>query len=202
MSKFYSRVYKLLSGLIRRVYRVRIVGADNEPERGPFIVCANHISNHDAVILAACLKNQVRYLAKAELFKVPVLNRIIRAFGAYPLKRGESDVGAIKKTIKLLEGGEVVGFFPQGHRYPGVHPKTTSAQPGVGLVTAKAEATVLPVAIIAKKFRMHLFRKTTIVIGTPIPFSEYPSLENNKNDYEVISGKIFGEICSLADTQL
>ena len=202
MSKFYGRVYRLLSGLIRRIYRVRIIGADNEPESGPFIVCANHISNHDAVILAACLKNQVRYLAKAELFKVPVLGRVIRAFGAYPLKREESDVGAIKKTIKLLESGEVVGFFPQGHRYPGVHPKSTKVQPGVGLVTAKTEATVLPVAITAKKFRMHLFRKTTIVIGEPITFSEYPSLENNKNDYSVISGRIFYEICSLADTNL
>ena len=108
MGKFYGAVYKVLSGLVRRLYRVEIIGAENEPERGPFIVCANHISNHDVVILAACLKHQVRYLAKAELFRIPLLSQLIKAFGAYPLKRGQGDVGALKKTIKLLEDGEVV----------------------------------------------------------------------------------------------
>ena len=171
MSKFYGGVYKLLSGIVRRLYRVKIIGAENEPEHGPFIVCANHISNHDAVILSACLKNQVRYLAKAELFKIPLLGQVVKAFGAYPLKRGQSDVGAIKKTIKLIESGEVVGFFPQGHRYPGVHPGTTELQSGVGLVEVKTEALILPVAICAKKFRMHLFRKTKLIIGSPIRFS-------------------------------
>ncbi len=199
MGKFYGAVYKVLSGLVRRLYRVEIIGAENEPERGPFIVCANHISNHDVVILAACLKHQVRYLAKAELFRIPLLSQLIKAFGAYPLKRGQGDVGALKKTIKLLEDGEVVGFFPQGHRYPGVHPNTTRPQPGIGLITVRSQATVLPVAICAKKYRMHLFRKTRIIIGKPIEYSEYLPLENNKTDYDKISERIFGDICALTE---
>ncbi len=197
MGKFYKGVYKCLAGLIRRLYRVEIIGAENEPENGPFIVAANHMSNHDVVILAACMKHQLCYLAKAELFKIPLLSQLIRALGAFPLKRGAGDVGAIKRTVGLLEEGKVVGFFPQGHRFKGVHPSETPVQSGIGLVTVKAKAMVLPVAISTKKYRMRLFKKTTITIGKPLSFENFLPLEGNKSDYERISGRIFGEICDM-----
>ncbi len=201
MGKFYKGVYKCLAGLIRKLYRVEIIGAENEPKNGPFIVAANHLSNHDVVILAASMKHQLRYLAKAELFKIPVLAQLIRALGAFPVKRGAGDVGAIKRTVELLGEGQVIGFFPQGHRYPGVHPSSTRVQTGIGLVTAKAKVTVLPVAISTKKYRMRLLRKTTITIGPPIEFEEFLPLEGNKSDYERISNRIFGDICVMIPEQ-
>ncbi len=201
MGKFYKGVYKCLAGLVRRIYRVEIIGAENEPENGPFIVAANHLSNHDVVVLAASMKHQLRYIAKAELFKIPILAQLIRALGAFPVKRGAGDVGAIKRTVGLLDEGQVVGFFPQGHRYPGLHPSNTEVQSGIGLVTAKAKVKVLPVAINAKKYRMRFFRKTTITIGKPIEFEEFLPLEGNKSDYQRIADRVFGEICAMIPEQ-
>lgn len=201
MSKFYSGVKKLLGGLIRRLYRVRIIGAENEPTDGAFIVCSNHLSNHDVLILFSSLKRQLRFLAKAELFKVPLLKQFVSALGAYPIKRGSSDLAALKKTISLLNDGQVVGFFPQGHRFPGVHPVETEVQSGVGLVTAKAKARVLPVLIETKGFKVKMFRKTVVRIGKPIEFEHYGELQGNKNDYVTISQSIFKSICAMSEQQ-
>ncbi len=197
MGKFYNTVYKLLSGVIKKLYRVEVIGAENEPDEGPFIVAANHLSNHDVVVLAACMKHQVRYIAKAELFKIPLLAQLIKALGAFPVKRGAGDVGAIKTTVALLEEGNVVGFFPQGHRYKGVHPSETEVKPGIGLVAVKAKAKILPVAIYSKKYKMGFFRKTKIIVGKPIDFESHLPLEGNKNDYQRIADTVFADICEM-----
>ncbi len=202
MNKLYGFIYKLLGGIVRRVYRVRVSGKENEPENGPFIVCANHLSNHDVVLLAACMKHQIRFAAKAELFKVPLLSGLVKSLGAYPIERGKGDVGAIKKTIRMLQDGEVIGFFPQGHRCPGVHPSKTEVKSGIGMITARAKVTVLPVSITPKKFKMRFFRKTYITIGKPIEFSEYGEIIGNKTDYERISEHIFARICAQTDGAL
>ncbi len=201
MNKFYSRIYKLLAGLVRKVYRIEIVGKENEPEEGPFLVCANHISNQDVVILAASLKHQVRFLAKAELFKVPLLGRLIRALGAYPVERGKGDVGAIKNTLKLIDEGEVVGIYPQGHRYAGMHPADTEIKGGIGLILTKKRIPVLPVAIQTKKFRVAMFfKKTKVIIGKPLYIDVATEITGKKNDYyNEISAEVFTHICGLLD---
>ena len=201
MNKFYSRLYKLLAGLIRKVYRIEIVGKENEPTDGPFLVCANHISNQDVVILAASLKHQVRFLAKAELFKVPLLGRLIRALGAYPVERGKGDVGAIKNTLKLLDAGEVVGIYPQGHRFAGVHPCDTEVKGGVGLVLTKKQIPVLPVAIQTRKFKVLMFfKKTKVIIGKPVYFDAPLEIVGKKNDfYNEVTAEVFTKICELFD---
>ena len=73
----------------------------------------------DVVVLAAALPRQPRYMAKKELFKIPLLSQLIRALGAFPVDRGGADVSSIKKSIAMIEGGEVVSVFPQGHRVKG-----------------------------------------------------------------------------------
>ena len=199
MSKFYKVIRKLLGGIVRRLYRVRVTGLENEPKEGPFIICANHLSAHDVVILSACIKNQPRYAAKAELFKIPIVGGLVKALGAFPLDRGGGDVSAIKKSIKMLEDGAVIGLFPQGHRYPGVNPRETEIKQGVGLLTAKTKVAVLPVSIVTKNLKMRFFRKTYITVGKPIDFSEYGELSGSRSDYEKISSHIFSRICDLAD---
>ena len=197
----YSKLYKLLSGTIKRLYRVRIIGAENEPSDAPFIVCANHISFQDVLILAACLKHPMRFLAKAELFKVPLVSGIIKACGAIPLERGKGDVGALKKSIAVLNGGEVLGLYPQGHRYPGVDPSETQPQGGVGLVVSRAKCTVLPVCIQPKGFRIRPFRKTYVRIGQPISFDQFNLTENNKGEYDRVAHQIFDRVCAMVDKE-
>ena len=194
---FYSGLYKLLAGTIRRLYRVQLIGAENEPENAPFVVCANHISVKDVLILAACMKHQLRFLAKAELFKVPILSGIIKACGAIPIERGKGDVGALKKSIAVLRDGEVLGLYPQGHRYPGVDPAETEPQGGVGLVVSRAKCSVLPVCIQPKGFKIKAFRKTYVTIGKPIPFEEFAMTDNNKSEYDRVARQVFDSVCAM-----
>ncbi|MBQ9117401.1 MAG: 1-acyl-sn-glycerol-3-phosphate acyltransferase [Clostridia bacterium] len=193
----YTKLHKLLAGLVKRLYRVRVIGAENEPENAPFIVCANHISVQDVLILAACLKHPMRFLAKAELFRIPILSGIIRACGAIPIERGKGDVGALKKSISVLKEGEVLGLYPQGHRYPGRSPAETQPQGGVGLVVSRARCTVLPVCIQPKKFKVRPFRKTYVTIGTPISFDELNMTECNKSEYDRVAQQIFDSVCAM-----
>ena len=109
-SRFYAVMRSIFARIMLGLFRVEIVDAENEPQDScGFIVCSNHISAADPILIVASLRNQVHFVAKAELFHVPLLGLIIRAFGAYPIKRGAADVGAIKRTVELLRGGQL--FF-------------------------------------------------------------------------------------------
>ncbi len=192
-------MYKIFVKGVRWFYNMEITGAENEPTDGGYIACSNHMSNHDVVIVAAALKRQVRFFAKAELFKIPGLKQLITALGAYPINRGKGDVGAIKKTIALLEGGEVVGFYPQGTRYPGVHPSTTTPKNGVGLVAYRAKVRVLPIAVTTKGFRIKPFKKTHVHIGKPIEFDDLGFETGSKEEFTDAAQKVFGRIVELVD---
>lgn len=202
--KLYSSLYRILSAFLRWFYRIEIVGDENEMPQGGYLVCANHISNHDVIVLAVSLHRQLHYFAKAELFRVPLLGSLIRALGAFPVRRGAADVGAIKKTISLIRDGEVVGFYPQGHRYAGIHPSLTEPREGVGMIVCRAEADVLPVAIECKNYRMRPFKRTTVRIGKAIPYESWsvPTDENGvphalPADYKRIARGVFGAITEM-----
>lgn len=194
---FYMRARKLLAGIFRFLLRVKITGAENEPKEGSCVVCANHTSMLDVIVLGVVFHRQLRYLAKAELFKIPVLSGLIRALGAYSVDRGKSDVGAIKKTISLLHDGELVCIFPQGTRYEGVDPKTTKIKSGVGMAAYHAKAPVLPVYIKLKKYKYALFRRVDVIIGKPISYEELGFKDGGSAEYSAASGKVFDEICAL-----
>ena len=196
-TKSYQRVYRIFSGFLRRVYRVEIRGAENEPAEGPVLVCANHTAFSDPIVLSACTHRQLRYFAKAELFRIPILGKLITALGAFPVKRGGGDVHAIKQTLRFLEQGEAVGVFPQGHRYPGVHPSRTEPKSGVGLMAYRAGCPVLPVGLYTKKYKMHIFRKTTVIIGKPITPEEMNFQGGTPEEYARVSRLIFDRITEL-----
>jgi 1-acyl-sn-glycerol-3-phosphate acyltransferase len=197
--KFYTRIYKIFQPLVCRLYRISITGGENEPGEGPCIICANHLSNHDVIILAASVKRQVRFFAKAELFRVPLLRSLITALGAFPIKRGGGDVSAMKKTIDLLKNGEMIGFYPQGHRYPGIHPRDTTIQHGLGMLVWRTHATVLPVAINTAGFRLRMFKKTRVIIGKAISFEEMKMTSGTPDEYKRVTEAVFGKITEMID---
>ena len=117
---FYTGAIKVLGPAVRFLFGIRrIDGIENIPKGGG-LVCANHTSFADPIVIAASLKMPVKYMGKAELFKIPILKSVIKAFGAFPVKRGGADPGAIRTAETLLKSGELVGIFPQGTRCPGV----------------------------------------------------------------------------------
>src|SRR5690606_10964952 len=97
-------------------YRVQIIGIENIPKEGAAILCSNHISELDMFFIGYRIKRLVRYMAKEELFKNPLLRFFITRLGAFPVKRGKGDVGAIKTSLRLLSEGHIVGIFPEGTR--------------------------------------------------------------------------------------
>ena len=169
---FYSRVYKFFSPLVRFFTGVRIHGIDNIPKEGGYLLCANHIAVRDVILIGFTCPRQVRFVAKKELFSVPVVRTVIKALGAVKLDRGGNDVAAMRKSIELVESGDIVSIFPQGHRFPGVDPSTTPIKSGAGMVAYRSGCDVIPVFLKTKGNKYGIFKKTEIIYGAPIKHSE------------------------------
>ena len=191
---FYAFMKKLLAGLIRKLWRVRVCGEENESEGTAYLICANHQSLLDVVLLGASIKHNPKYMAKKELTKIPLLWQLIKALGAFPVDRKGSDVGAIKKAIATVKEGKSVGIFPQGHRYPKVDPRSTPIKNGSGLIISRAECDVVPVYILRKKNTFRLFKKTYVIIGDKIDFATLKGKDNAE-----ITNIVFDAICTIGE---
>ncbi len=196
---FYSVCKKLLSGILKFGFRIKIEGAENEPTGGAYLICANHISLADPIILGVSLKGNPKYMAKKELTRVPIIGHLVKALGAFPVERGGNDVGAIKKTIEFLKEGQPVIMFPQGTRYKGVNPKETKVKNGCAMISKRAEAPILPIYIHTKGFKVRLFKRTVVRIGKPIMQSELNETMTGPEDYRSSAEFIFSRITSMAE---
>ena len=201
-SKAYIGIKKWLAGPVAFLFRIHSHDSENEPgeEDGPYIICANHTSNADPVFLCVATDlQQPHFMAKKELFKVPIVNKLVGALGAYPVDRGGADVAAIRKTIKMLKEGKCIGIFPQGHRYKGVDPRGTDVKNGLGMIAVRAEANILPCYIKMKKRRWAPFRRVDVYIGKPIKFEELKYDPEAAGEYMRISRYVFDRICDMGE---
>ncbi|NJK39523.1 MAG: 1-acyl-sn-glycerol-3-phosphate acyltransferase [Oscillatoriales cyanobacterium RM2_1_1] len=126
-------------------FRGRIYGAEQVPQQGPVVVVSNHASDFDPPILSNCMGRPVAFMAKEELFEVPVLKQAIQLYGAYPVKRGAPDRSAIRAALASLDQGWATGVFLEGTRTP--DGRITDPKLGAALVAAKAQAPLLPVSL-------------------------------------------------------
>lgn len=169
--------------MLRFYFRGRVYGLENVPQRGPLIVVANHASDFDPPLLSCCVRRPVSYMAKEELFRVPVLKQAIALYGAYPVKRGSADRSAIRAAIHQLEQGWAVGIFLSGTRTP--DGRIPEAKLGAAMIASKVQAPLLPVslwgteAILPKGSRFPRPVPITVRIGQPIlpPAGERSALE-------------------------
>lgn len=193
----YMKAHSLLSGLIRFFYGVKVKGRENIPTEGGYLLCSNHIAIRDVFLIAASAKRQIRFIAKKELFSVPIVKGAITALGAIKLDRSGNDVAAIKKSVSLITNGELVAIFPQGHRYPAVEPASTPRKNGAGLIAYKSQADVIPVCIKVKKHKYGIFRRVEIIFGKPISYSSLGFKNGGTEEYKNATDIIFGEIVKL-----
>ncbi len=201
-SGIYKVVKVLLTYPVRFLCNMRVRGKENEPTlpEGAYLVIANHRTWADPIYLCDTLKHQQpHFMAKKELFKIPLLNLLIRALGAYPVNRGGADVGAIKYTIELLRAGVAVGMFPQGHRYNGVDARETPVKTGAAMIALKAEVPVLPVFIKVKNNRHRFLCKKEIIIGKPITVAEMSYDPEAPGEYQRVADFLFEKVCELGD---
>jgi 1-acyl-sn-glycerol-3-phosphate acyltransferase len=168
----YSIVAGLLRPLCGAVWRVEVRGSEHIPELGGVVVAANHESVLDGFFLALATRRQLRFMAKAELFRYPVLKGLMYAVGAFPVLRNADEGRAVARGIELLEQGEVIAIFPQGTALPY---RTRPYRRGAARLALAAGAPIVPVALVntEKALRPHRVRlgfpRVVIVVGEPIP---------------------------------
>ncbi|MBO5313191.1 MAG: 1-acyl-sn-glycerol-3-phosphate acyltransferase [Clostridia bacterium] len=198
MNKFYKWIKRLFGGLFKLIYRVKIVNPQNEPLDKPYILCCNHTSLMDVTVISLSMQRQIHYMAKKEVFKVPILSSFARAMGAFPVDRKNGDVGAVKKTIEMLKMGECVGVFPQGTRQPYVPLREATIKNGVGMFSDRSGVGLLPVCIKTKKNKLKLFRRTELIIGEYISCEELEFSElSGREKYSKIAEYGFSKIIEL-----
>lgn len=177
--------WSVVSPMLHVYFRGKIYDAQNVPQQGRLIVVANHASDFDPPIVSACVRRPVSYMAKEELFQVPVLSQAIRLYGAYPVKRGSADRSAIRSALAQLEAGWAVGVFLQGTRT--FDARISDPKLGAALLAAKSQAPLLPVslwgtqAILSKGSQWPRPVPLTIRIGQPIappPSTDRAALES------------------------
>lgn len=195
--KLYAFLKKMLKGFFVGLFRVEFEGQENIPNDRPLLVCPNHLSNWDPIILAAVCDRQIRFMAKSSLFKIPLLNTLLKTLGVFPVHRGEADPTALKTAIKYLKDGDAVGVFPQGKRYMHKEPKDTPIKSGVGMIAYRSKADVLPVSIKTKGYKILPFRKVYIKAGKVIPFAELGIENGSQAEYTKATEIVFSRILEL-----
>src|SRR6266540_3978803 len=123
--------------------RISVSGLENVPPDGALVMVSNHLNDADPGIIATRVKRQVIFLAKVELFRVPVLSRFMRSYGAIPVRRNEADLSALRRAAEALDAGEAVCVFPEGTR-SGRETSLREAWPGAALIALRGDRTILP----------------------------------------------------------
>ncbi|MBD1995727.1 1-acyl-sn-glycerol-3-phosphate acyltransferase [Leptolyngbya sp. FACHB-541] len=191
--------WSVVSPMLHGYFRGRVYNAERVPKQGSLVVVANHASDFDPPILSCSVRRPVSYMAKEELFKVPVLSRAIQLYGAYPVKRGSPDRSAIRAALAQLEAGWAVGIFLQGTRTP--DGRIPEPKLGAAMIAAKAQAPLLPVslwgteAITTKGDRLPNPVPLTIRIGEAIA----PPASTNRAELESVTQQCVTAIHAMHD---
>jgi 1-acyl-sn-glycerol-3-phosphate acyltransferase len=132
--------------LISLLSRFELTGVERIPRSGPVILAANHLSNADPIILASVLPRPSAFMAKQELLRFPGMSTIVRMYGSFTVRRGAADREAIRQALSVLEGGRVLGLFPEGTRSRSG--SLGEPRAGVGMLALRTGAAVVPIGIV------------------------------------------------------
>ena len=141
----FRAVRRLLWWLLAPPLRMRVEGLERVPTTGPLLVVCNHLHNADPVLVSVAFPRPLHFMAKKELFGVPVIGWLIRQVGTFPVDRGKADRAAIRHAEAALSQGIAVGMFPEGTR--SVTGALQQAHPGAGLLALRSGAPVLPMVV-------------------------------------------------------
>ncbi|MGM0602785.1 MAG: lysophospholipid acyltransferase family protein [Bacillota bacterium] len=193
MKKFaYQLIRKILWLIFTVFFRWNVTGLENIPKKGKIIVMSNHISNLDPPILGAVLKRPIRFMAKKELFKNPLMRFILNIAEAFPVDRSKTDIRAFRQALRVLADGEILGIFPEGTRCPEGEPGIPKS--GSVMLAVKSKAPIVPVGI--KNVKRE--GKITVNIGKPFTLDNYYnkklSEEKREEAGKIIMDKIIEQI--------
>ena len=141
----YAILKPMAAAIMRLGFALEVRGREHVPETGPAILVSNHVSLLDPPFVGAAAPRQLYFLAKEELFAIPLLGRLIRALHARPVRRDGADGRALKAALKLLAENRAILLFPEGTR--GAEGRLGEGKPGAGMLAVLSGAPVVPVYV-------------------------------------------------------
>ena len=189
----YSFARAILLVIVKILFFFEVSGHENIPKEGAAVICANHKSFWDPIMIGVALKRQPGYIAKEELFRFKPFGAILRKLGVFPLKRGNSDLGAVKTAVVLLKSGKLFMIFPEGTRVKKgryVAPKT-----GFVRIAKMTDSPIIPVGI---NGGFKLFKKVRVVIGKPITLQLNKGEKAGEGEYRSLANGIMDKVYELA----
>ena len=189
---FQKLIYQLVSKLFvfpiyKFLFKGDLIGQENIPQKDSFIMVSNHGSLLDPPLLGHALGRNISFMAKAELFKIPFLGFLIKACGAYPVRRGIADKNTIKTACNKLSDNNCIGIFIDGTRQK--NGRVNKPKHGAALLAYKNQKILLPVAIVNShklirfKFCLPYFSKIVIKVGKPV----LPPQSSSKKDLNSVT---------------
>ncbi|HYN87482.1 MAG TPA: lysophospholipid acyltransferase family protein [Ardenticatenaceae bacterium] len=167
---YYVANWVLCHSAVPLLLRLEVRGLEKVPREGPLIVVINHFNIVDPILTGAVLPRGLEMMAKIELFQTPIVKWLVSAYGAFPVRRGEGDVEAVKHALGVLRRGGALLMAPEGTR--GV-PVLREAHNGVAMLATRARAVVVPVGIAGHEhfFRnLKRLRRTAVRVSVGDPF--------------------------------
>lgn len=191
--------YKFARGVVYPIFKwllcVKFIGFDKIDKKGGYIVCANHTSMSDPFFLVVGFKRQLNFMAKAELFKIPVISQVLSAAGVFAVERSKGDISAIKKAEQLISDGHILGIFPEGTRYKTGAPR--KAKSGIAYIAMHTKSDILPVSIY-REGKFNIFKKTTVRCGEIIRYEDMVDLnDTDRSNLKRIANRVTDEITKL-----
>jgi len=204
-SKSYLVLHKILQFIIKAIFkvlfRVETIDLYKVPRKGKLIICSNHISYVDAVIIGSFIPRCIYFMAKKELYSIKILGSLITFLNAFPVNRQTFDRKAFHTAFEVLNEGNALGLFPEGTRSTdGV---LREGKKGIGFIAAVSVAPILPVAIsgankiIQKPHRRMFFPKIRLIFGDIIDVSDMLNKHGKKEAINIIVDKTMKEIGML-----
>lgn len=183
----------------RVIYLVKFVGKENIPkDKNGYIMCSNHKSVADPIMLCIPFKRRLYYMAKSELFTNhgKLADKFLRSLGAFPVHRDKVDINSISTAEELLRSNKIVAIFPQGACISG-DDFSFKAKSGATLLSAQTKSRILPVSIYSEG-KIKPFKKITVRIGKIIEWSELGfkdgTLKESRNATKILSERIINQL--------
>lgn len=189
MYKFFRETTRVISKLI---YKIEFENKEALNRDGAYVLVANHKHNFDPIIISFATNREINYMAKAELFKTKIGKWVFESIKCISVDRNKNDITAIKKALRVLKNGEILGVFPEGTRVE--KREDGDVKSGAVLIASKAKVNIIPVAISGN---YKLFSKINIKILPEIDVQQ--RLNENLGDIEGLSQEIMDIIYKEVD---
>jgi 1-acyl-sn-glycerol-3-phosphate acyltransferase len=158
-----------LGAILRLLAPLRTYGSDRVPREGGVVLALNHFSWLDPPAFGAACPRTVYYMAKSEIHEVPGLGPLIRGFGTFAVRRGQSDREAVRLAREVVRQGNALGLFVEGTRQRSGVPG--QAKPGAAMIALHEQVPIVPAAIHGSQdWMLGNFRPVSVAWGSPVRF--------------------------------